>query len=110
MFLRMRRLFGSPKRLLEARKSSKIHLRGLQNPSEKQLESTSASEDAFEPQFFRKFMIFKRFLDPPMEPKSNKKRLKFDAEKQYIFGDDFLLNFLRFGLSKWSQNRAFFVL
>ena len=95
------------KRLLEVRKSTKIELWELQYPSQKQLYSDRASEDAFEPPFFWKITIFKRFLDPQMEPQFKKKRLKFDAENQHVFGHDFSSKFLRFGLWKLTQNWAF---
>ena len=95
------------KQLLEARKSTKIEVWELQNPSQKQFYSDRASEDAFKPPFFREITNFNWFLDPKMEPKSKKKRLKFDAENQHGFEDDFSSKFLRFGLRKWTQNWAF---
>ena len=49
---------GIKKHRPEALKSMKIELRGPQNPFEKQLQSDTASEEAFEPQFFRKIEIF----------------------------------------------------
>ena len=50
---------GIKKHRPEALKSMKIELRGPQNPLEKQLQSDTASEEAFEPQFDRKIVIFK---------------------------------------------------
>ena len=50
---------GIKKHRPEALKSMKIKLQGLQNPFQKQLKSDTASEEAFEPQFFRKIVIFK---------------------------------------------------
>ena len=52
---------------------------------QKEAQSDSASEEAFEPQFSCKFVIFERFLASQMEAKSKKKRLKCDIKKQYIF-------------------------
>ena len=49
---------GIKKYRLEALKSMKIELQGFQNPFKKQLKSDTASEEAFEPQFFRKIVIF----------------------------------------------------
>ena len=46
------------KHRLEALKPMEIELRGFQNPFKKQLQSDTASEEAFEPQFFRKIVIF----------------------------------------------------
>ena len=74
----------------EALKSMKIELRGPQNPFEKQLQSDTASEEAFEPQFFRKFVIFQWILVLKTEPKSKKKGRKCDAKKQCIFKSIFI--------------------
>ena len=49
---------GVKKHRPEALKSMEIELRGPQNPLEKQLQSDTASEEAFEFQFFRKIVIF----------------------------------------------------
>ena len=49
---------GVKKHRPEALKSMKIELRGLQNPFKKQLKSDTASEEALEPQFVRKSVIF----------------------------------------------------
>ena len=49
---------GAKKHRPEALKSMEIELQGLQNPFKKQLESDNASEEAFEPQFYRKIAIF----------------------------------------------------
>ena len=42
----------------EAPKSMKIKFQGLQNPLQKQLKGDTASEEAFEPPFFRNFANF----------------------------------------------------
>ena len=48
---------GIKKHHPEALNSMKIKFQGLQNPFEKQLKGDTASEEAFEPQLFRKFVI-----------------------------------------------------
>ena len=74
---------------METRKSIKIELQGLQNPSKKQLETNSGSEGVSEPRFFRYFRIFDGFLDLKTEPKSRKNRIKIDVEEQRISGHGF---------------------
>ena len=78
------------KRRLEVLKSMEIELRGFQNPFKKQLQSDTAPEKAFEPQFFRKIVIFRWFLDSKTEPKSKKKCWKCDAQKQCFFESIFI--------------------
>ena len=68
----------------------KIELRGLQNPFKKQLKRDTASEEAFEPQFYRKIMIFQWFFASKTEPKSKKKCWKCDAQKQCFFKSIFI--------------------
>ena len=72
----------------EALKSMKIELRGPQNPFEKQLQSDTASEEAFEPQFSRNFVILHRFL---LQNGSNieEKTLKMRSFKTTYFRIDF---------------------
>ena len=81
---------GIKKHRPEALKSMKIKLQGLQNPFQKQLKSDTASEEAFEPQFFRNFVIFEWILASKTDPKSKKKCWKRDAQKQYIFESIFI--------------------
>ena len=94
------------KHRLEVLKSMEIELRGLQNPFEKQLQSDTAPEKAFEPQFFRKIVIFRWFLDSKTKPKSKKKCWKCDAQKQCFFESIFIG--WRFGLRKWNEISLFF--
>ena len=81
---------GVKKHRPEALKSMKIELRGLQHPFKKQLQSDTASEEAFEPQFYRKSVIFQWFLVSKTKPKSKKNCWKCDAKKQYIFQSIFI--------------------
>ena len=46
------------KHRLEALKSMEIEFRGFESPFKKQRQSDTAPEKAFEPQFFRKIVIF----------------------------------------------------
>ena len=78
------------KHRLEVLKSMEIELRGFQNPFKKQLQSDTAPEKAFEPQFFRKFVIFRWFLGSKTEPKSKKKCWKCDAQKQCFLKSIFI--------------------
>ena len=78
------------KHRLEALKSMEIEFRGFQNPFKKQRQSDTAPEKAFEPQFFRKIVIFQGFLDSKTEPKSKKKCWKCDAQKQCFFESIFI--------------------
>ena len=78
------------KHRLEVLKSMEIELRGFQNPFKKQLQSDTAPEQAFEPQFFRELVIFRWFLESKMEPKSKKKCWKCDAQKQCFFKSIFI--------------------
>ena len=77
----------------EALKSMKIELRGPQNPFEKQLQSDTASEEAFEPQFFRKFVIFFWFFGLQNEAKIQEKMLKMRCLKTMLFLNRFLFKF-----------------
>ena len=93
---------------LENPKSMKIELWGLSSPSKKQLQSHSALEDAFEPLCFPKISDFWMIFEPQNGSEIVKKRIKIYVQKKHIFRIDFLSNFLRFGLQKWSQNQWFF--
>ena len=73
---------GIKKHGTEALKPMKIKQHGLQNPFQKQLKGDTASEKAFDPQFFRKFVISKCILASKTDPKSKKKCQKRDAQKQ----------------------------
>ena len=78
------------KHRLEALKSMEIELRGFQNPLNKQLQTDTAPEKAFEFQFFRKIVIFQWFLESKTEPKSKKKCWKCDAQKQCFLKSIFI--------------------
>ena len=72
-----------------------IEFRGFQNPFKKQRQSDTAPEKAFEPQFFRKIVIFQGFLDSKTEPKS-KKNVENAMLKNNAFLNRFLLEFFSF--------------
>ena len=99
---------GIKKHRPEALKSMKIELRGLQNPVEKQLQSDTASERAFEPQFFRKIVIFQWFLASKTEPESKKKGWKCDAKKQCIFKSIFFRIFFALASENGVNFQCFF--
>ena len=84
---------GVKKHRPEVLKLMKIELRGFQNPFKKRLQSDTASEEAFEPQFFRKFVIFQWFLDSKSEPKSKRKCCQNAMLKNNAFLNWFLLDF-----------------
>ena len=90
---------GIQKHRPEALKSMKIKLQGLQNPFQKQLKSDTASEEAFEPQFFWKFAIFQWILVSKTDPKS-KKNVENAMRKNKTFLNQFLLDFS----SLWPPN------
>ena len=76
-----------------------IEFRGFQNPFKKQRQSDTAPEKAFEPQFFRKIVIFQGFLDSKTEPKS-KKNVENAMLKNNAFLNRFLLDFFSFWFPK----------
>ena len=93
----------------KAQKSIKIELQGLQNPSKKQLSSSSASEEGFEPPpFFRKIVIFERFLGPQIEPKSMKKCSKIRFEKNIFLKTIFYRIFVDLASENASKINHFF--
>ena len=59
--------------------------------------------------FFPKNMDFLPVFGLQNGSKIQIKRLKINVEKQHVFGDDFSLKFLHFGLRKWTPNRRFCV-
>ena len=96
------------KMVVKAQKSIKIELQGLQHPSKKQLSNSSASEDAFEPPFFRKIVTFERFLDPQIEPKSIKKCSKIRFEKNIFLKTIFYRIFVDLASENASKINRFF--
>ena len=63
-----------------------IELRGFQNPFKKQRQSDTAPEKAFEPQFFRKIVIFNDLWIP----KRNQNRRK-NAENAMLKNNTFFI-------------------
>ena len=84
----------------------KIKLQGVQNPFQKQLQSDTASEEAFEFQFFEISKFFDDFWIPN-RAKIEEKMLKMRCLKTMLFWIDFYWRFLRFGLRKWNENSLF---
>ena len=74
----------------EALKSMKIKFQGLQNPFQKQLKSDTASEEAFEFQFFGKFAIFQWIFQNGPKFEENVENGMFKNNK---FLNQFLLEF-----------------
>ena len=99
---------GNKKHRPEALKTMKVKFQGLQNPFQKQLESDTASEEAFEPQFFRNFVIFEWILASKNEPKIEEKMLKTRCATTIHFWINFCWNFLRFGFRKRNENSLLF--
>ena len=73
-----------------------IELQGFQNPFKKQLQSDTAPEKAFEPQFFRKLRLFDDFWIP----KRNQNRRK-NAENAMLKNNAFLNRFVLDFFSFW---------
>ena len=97
---------GVKKHRPEVLKSMKIELRGLQNPFKKQLKSDTASYEAFEPRFFRKFAIVNDFW-PPKRSQNWRK----NAENAMLQNNTFLHRFLLDFSSLWppKMERKFIV-
>ena len=79
-----------------APKSMKIELRGRQNPVEKQLQSDTASEKTFEPQFFENLCFNNKFW----LPKPTKNQIK-NVENAMFKNNTFLNHFLFKFSSLW---------
>ena len=73
----------------------KIKLQGFQNPFQKQLKSDTASEEAFELQFHRKFVFFNDFW-PPKRNQNRRKNAENAMLKNNAFSNRFLLEFFSF--------------
>ena len=91
---------GIKKHRPEALKSMKIKLQGLQNPFQKQLKSDTASEEAFEPQFFSKFCDFLMNFWFPKRTQNRKKNVENAMFKNNTFLIQFLLEFSSLWLPK----------
>ena len=78
-----------------------IEFRGFQNPFKKQRQSDTALEKAFEPQFFRKIVIFNDFWIP----KRTQNRRK-NAENAMLKNNAFLNRFLLEFFSFWPPKMA----
>ena len=72
-----------------------IELRGFQNPFKKQRQSDTAPEKAFEPQFFRKIVIFNDFWIPK-RTQNRRKNVENAMLKNNAFLNRFLLEFFSF--------------
>ena len=83
---------GVKKHRPEVLKSMKIELQGPQNPFKKRLQSDTASEEAFEPQFYRKIWFFNDFW-PPKRSQNPRKIAENAILKNNTFFNRFLLEF-----------------
>ena len=83
---------GVKKHRPEALKSMKIEFRGPSNPFEKQLQSDTASEEAFEPQFFRKLWFFND-IGLPKRSQNPRKIVENAMLKNNAFFNRFSLEF-----------------
>ena len=84
---------GIKKHRPEAFKSMKIELQGLQNPFEKQLQSDTASEEAFEPQIFPKSCDFLMIFWLPKRSPNPRKKVENAMLKNNASLNRFLLEF-----------------
>ena len=78
----------------------KIKLQGLQNPFQKQLKSDTASEEAFEPQFFSKICDFLMNFWFPKQTQNRRKNVENAMRKNNTFLNQFLLEFSSLWLPK----------
>ena len=83
----------------EALELMKIKLQGLQNPFQKQLKSDTASEKAFEPQFFQKLWFFNEFL-LPKRTQNRRTNVEHAMFKNNTFWNIFFLEFSSLWLPK----------